>query len=116
MARIIDDRKGIIGARPTILIATSPENPIYSHDFVSEEDFITFLKWTSDEEVEKIFKKFNIGWVLLNKPVEKFEKNFHGVWLKKVYGVEPKHYIEVQNSGLTLKMFEGDNFVLYKVV
>jgi hypothetical protein len=116
IARIIDDRKGIIGARPTILFSTLHENLIYSHDYVSEEDYILFLQWPSDNEVKRIFKKHDIGWILLNKPIERFERDFHGTWLKKVYNAEPKHYIETQKSDLTFKMFEGENFILYKVV
>lgn len=115
ISQIIDDKKGIIGSRPSLLIVTCPENSIYSHDYVSEEDFVLFLRWPSDPEVKSLLEKYNIRWIVLNKPIEKYERDYHGAWLKKVYNVEPDHYIKLQKSEVATKVFEGNYYILYKI-
>lgn len=115
VGRIINDQKGIIGSRPSELAIVCPDNSIYSHDYVSEEEFVLFLQWPSDPEVDRLFKKYDIGWIILNKPVEKYERDYHGAWLKKVYHVEPDHYIKLQKSEVATKVFKGNYYILYKI-
>ena len=48
IVRAIDDGKGVIGARSGWLHFVSPEVKPYGGQFLSEDEYVTYLTWPSD--------------------------------------------------------------------
>jgi len=115
VAELIDDGKAVIGSRPYWLIYYEHENELLTTDFLSEEDFVTYLSWPSDEAVAEMFERNNVGWVILLHPAERWERDYH-VWLMKAAGQLPQHYVKVKDSGLVEEVYTGYSYSLYRVV
>jgi len=115
VAGLIDDDKAVIGSRPYWLIYDDHENELLTTDFLSEEDFVTYLSWPSDEAVAEMFERNNVGWVLILQPAERWERDYH-VWLMKVTGQLPQHYVKVKDSELVEEVYTGYSYSLYRVV
>jgi 4-amino-4-deoxy-L-arabinose transferase-like glycosyltransferase len=115
VAELIDDDKAVIGSRPYWLIYHNHENELLTTDFLSEEDFVTYLSWPSDEAVAEMFERNNVGWILILQPAERWERDYH-VWLTKAAGQLPQHYVKVKDSRLVEEVYAGYSFSLYRVV
>ncbi|MCD4759912.1 hypothetical protein K8R33_03420 [archaeon] len=115
IADLIDNEKGIIGSRPALLATYSMNNPIFSSETTPEEDYVDFLIWNSNEEVLKIFNKYNIGWILISKPETRYEIEYHGIWLREFYNTSTQHLLNIQNQGITKLIYDGNRYALYKV-
>jgi len=114
-AGFIDDDKAVIGSRPYWLIYNNHANELLTTDFLSEEDFVTYLSWPSDEAVAEMFERNNIGWILILQPPERWERDYH-VWLTKAAGQLPQHYVKVKDSGLVEEVYTGYSYSLYRVI
>ena len=75
---------------------------------------VTYLSWPSEKEVRQFFKSNNVGWVLIRKPVKRWERDYH-VWLREETGEAPQHYKKLRRSKLVKRVFKGAKFDLYKV-
>ncbi|MCJ7509563.1 MAG: hypothetical protein MUP14_01560 [Dehalococcoidia bacterium] len=115
VAELIDDDKAVIGSRPYWLIYHTHENELLTTDFLSEEDFVTYLSWPSDEAVAEMFERNNVGWILILQPAEHWERDYH-VWLTKAAGQLPQHYVKVKDSALVEGVYTGYSYSLYRVV
>ena len=115
VAEFIDDDKAVIGSRPYWLIYHNHENELLTPDFLSEEDFVTYLSWPSDEAVAEMFERNNVGWILILQPAERWERDYH-VWLMKAAGQLPQHYVKVKDSGLVEEVYTGYSYSLYQVI
>jgi len=115
VAELIDNDKAVIGSRPYWLIYHNHENDLLTPDFLSEEDFVTYLSWPSDEAVAEMFERNNVGWILILQPAERWERDYH-VWLTKASGQLPQHYVKVKDSGLVEEVYTGYSYSLYRVV
>jgi 4-amino-4-deoxy-L-arabinose transferase-like glycosyltransferase len=114
VAKFIDDDKAVIGSRLYWLIYYEHENELLTTDFISEEDFVTYLSWPSDEAVAEMFERNNVGWLLLHR-AERWERDYN-VWLMKAAGQLPQHYVKVKDSGLVEEVYTGYSYSLYRVV
>jgi len=101
-----------------ILFRSRALSPLLPHKNVlqiqdlSEEDAISYLDWKSDEEVAKVFMKYNISYVIQYKNI-RWEKDYY-VWFKPVVGREPSHFYKIQESQYFEKVKEGNFYILYK--
>jgi len=104
----------------TILFRSRALSPLLPHKNVlqiqdlSEEDAISYLDWKSDEEVAKVFMKYNISYVIHYKDI-RWEKDFYA-WFKYVTGHEPSHFYKIQESQYFEKVKEGNYYILYKFI
>ena len=114
IAGLIDDDRAVIGrdSRMQILI---PENIMKTFFQISEPDYVTYLSWPSETEVLRMLQDNDVGWVLLYKDAERWERDYH-VWLDVAYGKQPRHYLEIPASDSFEKAFDGQIFELYKVI
>jgi hypothetical protein len=115
VAEKIDDDKAVIGSRPYWLIYHVHENELLTTDFLSEEDFVTYLSWPSDEAIAEMFERNDVGWLLILNPAERWERDYH-VWLTEAAGHLPRHYLQVEDSPLLEPVHTGYSYFLYRVV
>lgn len=88
-----------------------PQKNVLEIQDLLEEDAIIYLDWQSDEEVMKVFNKYNISFVILYKEI-RWENDYH-VWFKAITEHEPSHYIMIEESTNFKKIKDGNNFILY---
>jgi hypothetical protein len=114
LAGTIDDRKGVIGARPTALVNVTADRPTWGGQFLSEEEFVTYLTWPSDEAVIDVMKRHNIGWVLIH-PDRRLETSYHDTWLMPHYGRRARHVDQIAASPNFCPTMNASGFLLYRL-
>jgi 4-amino-4-deoxy-L-arabinose transferase-like glycosyltransferase len=114
VAQIIDDGKGVIGSRVAPLIRYERDSELLIPDFVSQEDFVTYLSWPSDETVAEMLQRKNVGWLLIRHPADKWEISYNA-WLTTVTGQPPQHFRMV-DSPLAERVYKGNWYSLHRVV
>jgi hypothetical protein len=92
LAERIDDGKGVIGARVGRLTMVDDDVPIWGTVYLSEEEFVTYLTWPSDEAVIDVMEDHDIGWALVGED-QRLEVDYHDAWLEPAYG-ESAHQVE----------------------
>jgi hypothetical protein len=92
LAERIDDGKGVIGARVGRLTMVDDDVPIWGTVYLSEEEFVTYLTWPSDEAVIDVMEDHDIGWALVGED-RRLEVDYHDAWLEPAYG-ESAHQVE----------------------
>jgi hypothetical protein len=111
---LIDDDKGVIGVRAHVLNSADPDLPTYGAQFLSEEEFVTYLTWPSDAEVVEIMERHDIGWVMTTKQ-RRLDYSYYNAWLVPTYGVRARHLDMLKESPDFCRVqFEG-RVTLYKL-
>ena len=114
LAGTIDDGKGVIGARPTALVNVTADRPTWGGQFLSEDEFVTYLTWPSDEAVIDMMERHNIGWVLIH-PNRTIETTYHDTWLVPHHGRRARHVDQIAASPNFCAMVNASGFVLYRL-
>jgi 4-amino-4-deoxy-L-arabinose transferase-like glycosyltransferase len=65
LAEAIDDDRGVIGARSHMLVHVTTRIPTWGGQFLTEDEYATFLTWPSDRAVIDVMQRHDIGWVLI---------------------------------------------------
>jgi hypothetical protein len=113
IAKLVVDKKGIIG-RDSSIQQLVPQNQTFTVFMLNEADYVTYLSWQNEEAVLDMFERHNIGWILLYKDDDRWERDYNA-WLQTVYGLPPRHYLAVpQSKNLTLA-YDGRTYRLFKV-
>lgn len=112
IAEMVEASEGGVIARDSALQVLIPENQMFTHYMLNEQDYVTFLAWPDDEAVAAMFERRDIEWVLLRNDL-RWERDYH-VWLDVAYGIEPRHYAEVARSPYFEHAFTGRAYTLYR--
>jgi hypothetical protein len=113
VASKVDDDRALL-ARTSYLQALLPDNQVYTHLFFSEAEYLDYILWQDEEEVRQLFAVRDIGWVVFQKNVHRWERDFN-FWTLTSSGSAPRHYICLpQSTGFT-EIHDGPLFRLYKV-
>ena len=112
MASRIDDNRAVLG-RTSYLQVLLPDNQGYSPLFFSEAEYIPYVLWQDEEEVRQLFADRNIGWVMFQKNVHLWERDFNE-WAFRETGQPPLHFVCLPQSAGFTKVYDGEFFTLYK--
>ncbi|KPK46939.1 MAG: hypothetical protein AMJ77_04675 [Dehalococcoidia bacterium SM23_28_2] len=113
MASKIDDDRALM-ARASYLQALLPDNQVYTFLFFSEDEYLDYILWQDEERVRELFADRDIGWVLFQKNIHRWERDFN-YWAFTATGQPPRHYICLPQSAGFTEVHDGDSFTLYKV-
>ena len=113
MASRIDDDRALL-ARTSYLQVLLPDNLVYTHFFFSEAEYTDYVLWEDEEEVRQLFAERNIGWVVFQKNVWRWERDFNW-WAYEATGSPPRHYVCLPQSAGFTQVYDGESFSLYKV-
>ncbi len=113
VASKIDDDRALL-ARASYLQALLPDNQVYTHLFFSEDEYLDYILWQDEERVRELFAERDIGWVLFQKNVHRWERDFN-FWAFTATGQPPLHYICLPQSAGFTEVYDGNSFTLYKV-
>ncbi|HEX8804332.1 MAG TPA: hypothetical protein VF743_09065 [Acidimicrobiales bacterium] len=111
---LIDDGKGVIGARSHVLLNVTADIDTYGGQFLTEDEYATFLTWPSDEAVIAMMERHDIGWVLVN-PNRMLEIDYHNTWLVPNHGHPARHVWMVDASPNFCKVASPGGLTLYRL-
>jgi hypothetical protein len=109
----IDDDRALL-ARASYLQAVLPDNQVYTFLFFSEDEYLDYILWQDEEKVRELFAERDIGWVVFQKNVHHWERDFN-YWAFDATGNPPLHYICLPQSAGFSEVYDGEFFALYKV-
>ena len=111
---LIDDGKGVIGSRSHILVNYTADLATYGGQFLTEDEYVTFLTWPSDAEVIDMMHQHDIGWVLVNANLL-LEVDYHNTWLVPNHGREARHVLALAGSPWFCRVASKQGYVLYQL-
>ena len=114
MAKIIQENdRGTIG-RDSAIQPIIPDNQTHTQFLLDEMDYVTYLSWRDEQAAIDVLNQHDIGWVILYKDAERWERDYH-VWLDRVHGVPPRHFLEIPKSPRFSRKYDGRMYQLYKL-
>jgi hypothetical protein len=113
VASRVDDDRALL-ARTSYLQSLLPDNQVYTHLFFSEREYLDYVLWEDEEEVRQLFADRDIGWVVFQKNIWRWERDFNW-WTFAATGSPPRHYVCLPQSAGFTEVYDGQFFVLYKV-
>ena len=110
----IDEPRSVIGARSGQVTFVDPYIRTYGGQFLTEDEYVTFLTWPSDAKVVDLMERHDIGWVLLN-PLRRLEVAYHDTWIEPEYGLKVQHFQEIRKSPNFCHVLSADGYELYRL-
>jgi hypothetical protein len=114
LAAAIDDGKGLIGARSHALLFVTADIPTWGGQFLSEDEYVTYLTWPSDDQVIDVLERHDIGWVLIHAD-RNLELGYHDTWLVPHHGENARQVDAVAASPRFCRVMSVGGFILYKL-
>jgi hypothetical protein len=109
----VDDHRALL-ARTSYLQVLLPDNLVYTHFFFSEGEYLDYVLWEDEEKVRQLLADRGIGWVVLQKNVWRWERDFNW-WAFTATGSPPRHYVCLPQSAGFTEVYDGQFFTLYRV-
>jgi hypothetical protein len=97
LAELADDGTAVLGIRAHELVWTDPTARTEFARTMSEQDFVTYLTWPSDDEVVDLMHRLDAGWIMLHSDPT-LEIDYHDTWLFPTYGQHVRHVEMVATS------------------
>jgi hypothetical protein len=113
VASKVDDDRALL-ARASYLQVLLPDNQVYTHLFFSEAEYLDYTLWQDEERVRQLFADRDIGWVVFQKNVHRWERDFN-FWAFAATGSPPRHHVCLPQSAGFSEVYDGQFFTLYKV-
>jgi hypothetical protein len=111
----IDDGKGVIGARAhQMLFSVGTDTQTWGDQFLTEEEYVTYLTWPSDEAVLAMLQSHDIGWVIIGRD-RVLETQYNNTWLVPFHHQRARHVQRVGESGMFCRWAQARTWVLLKV-
>jgi len=114
LAAIVDDGKGVIGARSHGLVNVTADIPTWGGQFLTEQEYVTYLTWPSDQAVVDMMRSHDIGWVLITKK-RQLETDYHDTWLVPHYGLHARQVDAVAASPEFCLRSSDSDYLLYRL-
>jgi hypothetical protein len=114
LAAAIDDDRGVIGARSHNLLNVTASTPTWGGQFLTEDEYVTYLTWPSDEAVIEVLERHDIGWVLIQPNLD-LETTYHDTWLLPHHGRPARQVERVAISPAFCRVADIDGYLLYRL-
>jgi hypothetical protein len=111
-SKVDDDRALLVRAANVQVLM--PHNQVYTTNFISEDEYLDYVLWQDEESVRQMFARRDIGWVLFQKNVDRWERDFN-MWTLAATGDPPRHHICLPKSAGFTEVYDGHIFTLYRV-
>lgn len=91
----IDDGRPVAGVRSPQMMYLRDDLEVFGPVYWSEDEYVTYLTWPSDDAVLEIMSKYGIGWVFVTGDTLRTDKNYEvdypASWLEPTHGQRPRH-------------------------
>ena len=103
-----------MGVRSNVMVYVDPNlHTVYGRT-MSEQDFVTYLTWPSDEAVIDMMRRIGVSWVVVRQ--SKFaESKYHETWLRPVYGKRDAHQRRIYESDRFCRVADVNKTILYRI-
>jgi hypothetical protein len=110
----VDDDRGVIGARAhQFFFGIGTHTPTWGDQYLTEDEYVTYLTWPSDEAVIDLMDRYDIGWVVMHANLV-FETTYNDMWLQPFHGKTARHDEAVAISPHFCRWFADGGYLLYK--
>lgn len=114
-AEVVDDGKGVIGARAhQFFYSVTVDVPTWGDQFLTEDEYVTYLTWPSTREVLEVLDAHDIGWVYI-APRRFLETQYNDTWLLPHHDRPARHIAEIAYNPNFCRWLEVGNYVLFRV-
>jgi len=115
-AAAVNDGKGVIGARAhQALLSVNADIPTWGDQFLTEQEYKTYLTWPSDQAVIDVMHRHNIGWVFFDRR-RILEGPYNDTWLLPRYGMPARAAQQIEISPNFCRVLGGPrDFELFKL-
>jgi hypothetical protein len=105
----------VIGARAhQSVFGITVDTPTWGDQFLTEDEYVTYLTWPSDEAVADLMERHDIGWAVVH-PHLVYETPYNDVWLVPFHGRSARHVDALAASPRFCEWFREAGYVLYKL-
>jgi hypothetical protein len=105
---------GAVYFRSHLVAPHFKDHKVYAVTDLDIDDARNIIAWTSEPDVISSFAKYNITYVVLQRPLAS-ERDFHS-WLLLDSGLPPMHYINIVSSDCFNELGRTRGFFLYERV
>jgi hypothetical protein len=90
------------------------DREIWGTVFLSEEEFVTYLTWPSDQQVVDVLRDHDIGWALVGED-RRLEVDYHDAWLRPAYGRSARQAERLASSPDFCLVEQVPGYLLYRL-
>jgi len=113
LTALIADGDGVLGVRNHDLMWADADLHTEFSRTMTEQDFMTYLTWPSDEQVLRLMDRLGVEYVVLS-PKSYIEFDYHETWLRKFFGKQD-HHDRVRTSSSFCRVATTGGYELYRV-
>lgn len=115
LASSVVDDEGVIGARATqAFTSTRADVTTWGPQFLTEEEYVTYLSWPSNAEVLHLLERHDIGWVFIHANGN-LEWVYNDVWMIPAHGLQSLHAYSIGDNPDFCLWREVDGHRLFRV-
>ena len=111
----MSDDRGVVGDRSTYLNFRRTDLLTYGGQFLTQDEFVTFLTWPSDRAVVDMMRRRDIGWVLVPHNRKRWVYRYHGAWLIRHHGRPAVYPKAVRKSPAFCHVLTDGGATLFKL-
>jgi hypothetical protein len=114
-ANAIPPGDGVIGTRAGYLNFVSKDVRVFGGQFLTEQEYVTFLTWPSERAVIDLMRKHDIEWIYVPQTPWLWVARYNDIWLLPNHGKSARYHKEVKRSPSFCRAKRLDGATLYKL-
>jgi hypothetical protein len=115
LGRMVPPEAGVIGTRSEYLNFVSTNARMFGGQFLTEQEYATFLAWPSDRAVIRLMRRHDIEWVFVPDNPWKWVRRYNDVWLVPNHGMRARYDLEVKKSASFCRAARIEGAALYRL-
>ena len=114
-ASVLPAGSGVIGTRSVYLNLVATDVRVFGGQFLTEEEYVTFLTWPSEEEVISVLRRHDVEWVVVPSRPWKWVVRYNDLWLLPNHGESARYHKEIRRSPSFCRVSRVKGAALYKL-
>jgi hypothetical protein len=115
LANAIPPGDGVIGTRSVYLNFASTDVRTFGGQFLTEQEYVTFLTWPSERAVIDVMRKHDIEWIYVPETPWLWVARYNDIWLLPNHGRSARYHKEVKRSPSFCRAKRIGGATLYKL-
>lgn len=115
LAKAIPPGGGVIGTRSVYLNFASTDVRAFGGQFLTEEEYVTFLTWPSEDAVIDLMRRHDIEWIFIPRRPWKWVRRYNNIWLLPNHGKPALYHREVGHSAYFCRALRIGRAALFKL-
>jgi hypothetical protein len=115
LANAIPPGGGVIGTRSVYLNFASTDVRAFGGQFLTEQEYVTFLTWPSERAVMDLMHKHDLEWIFVPSRAWRWVGRYNDIWLLPNHGEPARYFREVKQSASFCRAKKVQGASLYKL-